>query len=166
MNWDLFIVLFYLAISLLVGFYKGRNVKSMRDYSVADCKFSTPVLVATISATWIGGESVMGISEMVFKVGIVYVFLDFASAFSKLLTAQFIAPHMAKFNGCISVGDMMERMYGKPGKIIAGICGSILELGFVGAQAAVMGHLFNEFLGIDQTLGILLGCGVFIIYSA
>ncbi len=68
--WDLAIVLGYLAASLFVGIYVGRNITNVSDYTLGGRKFSTGVLFCTILATFVGGESIMGRAEKVFSVGI------------------------------------------------------------------------------------------------
>jgi solute:Na+ symporter, SSS family len=52
---DITIVAIYLIITLIVGIWKGRNIKSMQEYAVANRNYPVPILVATIAATWYGG---------------------------------------------------------------------------------------------------------------
>lgn len=51
---DSVIVVLYLVVTLVVGVFAGRNVKSMKDFSVSAKIFPTSVLVSTILATWMG----------------------------------------------------------------------------------------------------------------
>ena len=60
MNIDLVIVVLYLVVTLAVGIWAGRNVKSMKDFSVSSKIFPTSVLVSTIFATWMGGDDLIG----------------------------------------------------------------------------------------------------------
>jgi len=62
------------------------------------------------------------------------------------------------------VGDSMQKAYGKPAKIISGILAVVVCTGIVGAQVGAIGYVFEVFLNIPQFWGILLGCGIVIIY--
>jgi Na+/proline symporter len=51
MNIDLWIILSYLVLTLFVGFYYGRGVKSVKEYAIGDRNFSTTTIVMTFAAT-------------------------------------------------------------------------------------------------------------------
>lgn len=162
---DVSIVGGYLLLTLVVGLYQSRKIKDMRDYAVAEKNYATPIMVATIFATWVGGESTLGMAEKVFNVGGIFILVFFGSFINKLIIGQFIAPRMGKFRDAISIGDMMEQYYGISGKIITGIAGTLLCIGTLGAQVSAIGYFFQFFLGISFVLGTLIGCGVVIVYS-
>lgn len=162
---DLSIIIAYLLITIVVGFVKGRNVTTMKDFSVASYNYSTPVIVATISATLIGGETIFGITEKVYDEGLIYILACMALPLSTALLAFVLAPRFGRFHGMISVGDVMGSFYGKPGKVITGIAGVLLSVGYVGAQVSAIGYFCNYFLDIPYIVGILLGSGVVIAYS-
>lgn len=168
MNWniDFTIVAVYLLVTLGVGIYKGRNVSTVREYAVADRTYSTAVMVATITATMIDAASTMGLTEKIFIYGPVFLLLYFGEPIAKIFMAFFIVPRMNKFYEMISVGDIMNRFYGKPGGIITGIAGIILALGYVAAQVSAIGYCFYIFLDMSYILGTLIGCGIVILYSA
>ena len=71
MNIDLLIIIAYLAVTLFVGFFYGRGVKTVRDYAIGDRNFPTIVLVMTLCATWITGFSAMISTSEVYKEGII-----------------------------------------------------------------------------------------------
>ena len=122
---DLTIIVLYLLVTLAVGLYQGRKISSMKDYAIADRNYATPVMVAAVFATWVGGESTLGMAEKIFSVGLVFIFIFFGSSLNKLSIAYLIAPRMKKFEGMISIGDMMESSYGRVGKIITGTAGTL-----------------------------------------
>ena len=71
---DSFIIYFYLALTLFVGIYSGRNIKSFKDYAIANRSFGAPVLVIALLATIMGGTSTIGITENIYKNGVIMVF--------------------------------------------------------------------------------------------
>ncbi|MBT4880246.1 MAG: sodium:solute symporter family protein [Alphaproteobacteria bacterium] len=163
---DFLIIISYFIVTILIGLYFGRNVRSIRDFAIADRRYSIPILVATITATMLDSGSTIGLTEKVFSVGIVFILIFLGEPITKLLMAQYIAPRMVKFADMISVGDMMDSFYGKPGRIVTGVAGTLLCIGYVGAQISAMGYFCQYFLEISYFWGVVLGAAVAIFYSA
>ncbi|MDD3813812.1 MAG: sodium:solute symporter family protein [Desulfocapsaceae bacterium] len=159
------IIFVYLLVVLGVGVLAGRNITNLREYAVAGKSYGTLIIFATLSASFIGGGFSMGNAERVFLVGITNIVALWGFSLKELLVARFIAPRMAQYPDAISVGNIMEIHYGTVAKIFAGIFGFILCAGILGAQVGAMGYVFNLFLGIERIWGIMLGCGIVIIYA-
>ncbi len=100
-----------------------------------------------------------------FSGGIANIVALWGFSLKEILVASFIAPRMDRFSDVISPGDIMMRSYGLPGKVITGFFSVLLCAGILGAQVGGMGYIFNVFLGIPHTWGILIGCGIVIAYS-
>lgn len=163
---DNVIIVAYLLITLVVGLYCGRNTKTMYDFAVAGKSVPSSVLVATTLATVIGGGSTLGLTEKVFGIGFIYVVAIVGDAFAMMFMAYLTARRIDQFANMISVGDIMGSFYGKVGKVLTGIAGTILGLGLVGAQVGAMGYLLHFVFDISQTVGILISCGVVVVYAA
>lgn len=162
---DTFIIFSYLAVILAVGLWSGRHIKNMEQFSVAGRSFTSLVIFATLSASFIGGGFSIGNAEKVFLFGIANIFALWGFSLKELLIATFIAPRMDRFADVISIGDIMQRDYGRAGKVITGFFSVCLCAGIVGAQVGGIGIVFNVFLGISPILGILIGCTIVIIYT-
>jgi solute:Na+ symporter, SSS family len=163
---DNVIVVGYLVFVLCLGFYKGRNIKNMREFSVADRKYSLLVMVATVTATVIGGGSTLGLISSVFSVGIVYILISFGNPINHFLVGQFLVDKIENFSDCISVGDIMKKLYGKNAQIITGVCGALYGAAAVGGQVSAIGFIVHYFLGVPVWVGVLVGCGAVILYSS
>lgn len=162
---DVSIIISYLILSLIVGFVKGRNVKTMKDFSIASQSYSTPVLMATIIATNIGGSATIGNTQKIFTFGIIFILVILAEPIFMMFIAYFMAHRMGKFKGMLSVGEIMGKLYGKPARCITGISSTLLSIGVVGAQIVAIGYLLNFFTGIPYFWGVLIGCGTVTCYS-
>jgi solute:Na+ symporter, SSS family len=163
---DSIIIASYLALTLFIGIYAGRGVKTMRDFAIASKTYSTPIMVATITATLIGGESILGISEEMYKHGIVYLLVCMGFILNRIFLAFIVAPKVAQFDYAISVGDIMHKHYGKFGRIVTGIAGMIMAAGYIGGQISGMGFIFHSFFGLPHVYGIILGLGIVALYSS
>ena len=162
---DYAIIIVYLTVVLLVGLLSGRGMKNLQDFSVSGRSYTSLVIFATLSASFIGGGFSTGNAAEVFRFGILNIVALWGFSLKELLVGSFIAPRMGRFPDAISVGDIMETSYGKVGKVVTGIFSVILCSGIVGAQVGAIGLIFNVFLGIAPIWGILIGCGIVIAYS-
>jgi len=162
---DQLVVTFYLACVLAIGLWSGRHVKSMEQFAVAGRSFTSLVIFATLSASFIGDGFSIGNAEKVYLFGIVNIFALWGFSLKEILVGTFIAPRMDRFRDVISVGDIMKHDYGILGKVITGLFSLLLCAGIVGAQVGSMGIVFHVFLGMSPLLGILIGCGIVIAYT-
>jgi len=166
LNIDSFIVLGYLLLTLIVGIYKGRNIKNIKEYAVGDYTFSTTTLVATITATFLGGGSMIGVTEKVYSHGIGWIIIFLGDTLTILLF-YLIAPKVFdRFHGCISVGEILGNWYGKPARIIGGFCSVCLIMGGVSVQIIALGHLYSDFMSVPLIIGLIIAAGTVIVYSA
>lgn len=163
-NIDYIIVLVYLVGIMGLGLYASRGIKTLSQYAVAGRDYTAPVVFATLSAAFIGGGFTLGNAEKVFMWGIVNIFALWGFSVKEILVAKFIAPKMQAHRDAISIGDIMAKSYGKPGRLVSGVCGVMLCVGIIGAQVGAMGYVFEIFLDIPKIWGVLLGCGTLIIY--
>ncbi|MDF2965880.1 MAG: sodium:solute symporter family protein [Rickettsiaceae bacterium] len=165
-KFDLTLVIIYLIVTMLVGIWSSRKAKTLEEYAVGNRNFPTIVLVMTICATWLSGSGTINISEQVFRVGIIYIVITFAQSIGQLLVAYIFAPRLKEFQQkCISVGDVMASIYGKPSGIISGIAGLILSAGFIAAQIKAMSFVLSYFLGINNLAGVLISSLITVMYS-
>jgi len=162
---DYVIIIIYLCVVLLVGLLSGRGMKNLQDFSVSHRSYTSLVIFATLSASFIGGGFSIGNAEKVFRLGIVNIVALWGFSLKEILVAKYIAPRTHNFSDVISVGDIMERGYGTVGRVVSGFFSVFLCAGIVGAQVGAMGLIFNVFLGIAPIWGILIGCGIVIAYS-
>lgn len=162
---DQIIVIIYLMVVLAIGVWAGKKVKNVSQFSVGGRAFGTWVIFSTLSASFIGGGFSTGNAEKVFTFGIVNIFALWGFSLKEILVSKYIAPRMKKYPNAISVGDIMEIHYGKIGQILTGVLSVMVCAGILGAQVGAIGYIFKVFLGLDKIYGILIGCGIVIIYS-
>ncbi|NIP23392.1 MAG: sodium:solute symporter family protein [Phycisphaerae bacterium] len=163
--WDSAIIILYLSVILLLGLRCGRGMKSLQEFSVSHRSYTSIVIFATLSASFIGGGFSIGNAEKVFRFGIVNIVALWGFSLKEILVARYIAPKTGNFTNVISTGDIMEQGYGKAAKVITGFFSVFFCAGIVGAQVRAMGIIFNVFLDIEPIWGILIGCGIVIAYS-
>ncbi len=162
---DIIIVSIYLLSMLAIGMYASRGIRDLSHYSVADRSFPAIIIFATLSASFIGGGFTMGNAEKVFSWGVAYIVILWGFSLKEIMVAKIIVPRLEKFRDAISVGDIMAKAYGRPGKLLAGFLAVPACAGVAGAQVSAIGYIFNLFLDIPHLWGILIGFGILITYS-
>ena len=163
---DLVIVVSYLIVVLVVGIFAGRNVKSMKDFSVSSKIFPTSILVSTIFATWMGGDDLIGVSERIYSVGLVFFVIALSQISSLLFHAYVIAPKVIRgFSDKISIGEIMRDLYGKPGQLICGISNVLFSLGYIAVQVKAIGCICHLFFGVSDFCGAIIGSLIVVTYS-
>ena len=165
---DMTIVVVYLLITLFVGIKSGmgKNTnKTMKDYALGNRSFTTTAMVATIVASWIGGHVTIGLVTEIYNKSWIFglVFLGYLVGF--LLTKHIFANRVQYFAGCYSVGDMINKIFGAQSQILVGVLSTIKSMGTAMGQILALGLISNYFLNIDPKIGMLIGGGVFTIYS-
>lgn len=164
---DLAIVACYMIITIIVGFIAGRKVKTMSDFAIASKKFPTSVLVSTVFATWMGGDDLVGVSERIYSVGLIFFVVQCAQTISLFVHAYFIAPKIIRdFSDKISIGEIIGALYGKVGQSMCGIANMLFSIGYVAVQVSAIGYICNLLLGISHYYGTLLGSLIVITYSS
>jgi SSS family solute:Na+ symporter len=162
---DYALIIFYLCVVLVVGLLSGKGMKSLQEFSVSHRSYTSLVIFATLSASFIGGGFSIGNAEKVFRLGIANIVALWGFSLKEILVARFIAPRMDNFPNVISTGDIMELGYGKAAKVVTGFFSVFLCAGIVGAQVGAIGLICEEFVGIKPIWGIMIGCGIVIAYS-
>lgn len=165
-NLDLGIVSLYLLAIVILGLTAGRGIRSLRHFAVANRSFGSFIVFATLSASFIGGGFTLGNAGKVYALGIFNIFALWGFGLKEILVACLLAPRMRRFPNAMSVGDIMESAFGTPAKVLTGVFGLFLCLAIVGAQVGAMGVVFSVFLNMNPLLGIFIGCGMLIVYSA
>ena len=164
---DVCIVLLYLLCTLAVGFVVGRGVSTMKDFSISDRRFTHVALVATVFASCIGGDDLIGNTERAYSVGIIFLFVSLAQCGNLLCTSTFVIPKILKdFEQKVSIGEIMECLYGKVGRFICGVSNMFFSLGFVAIQVSTIGYVCQSLLNLPYSVGLLIGSFVIIAYSS
>ena len=164
---DYLIVYAFLLITLIIGLRAGRGIKDIKEYALANKSFGTVALTLTYLATDIGGAAILdwGVALM-YSEGIIYALVNSGVIVSHMLIAFVIAPRMVRFNGCMTLGDVMKSMYGTYSGILVGIINLIIISCFTGMELVILGTICTSVLGIKASWGIIVGGILFSAYTA
>ena len=166
MSIDVFIVVAFLVLTLVIGLGHGKKVKTIQDYALGGRNFSTTALVATIVATYASGSGFFVTLSKTYTDGLYYMFARFGIGIYFLLMSFWLIPRMGEFLGKTSIAEAMGDMYGKKTRVITAICGAIGSLGSLAIQFKVFGNIVGYFLNIPSFISIIIASIITTIYSA
>ena len=162
---DIAIVVGFLALTLAVGIYYGRGVKTISDYALGGRNFSTATLVSTIVATVVTGSSFMIVVLKTYSSGMHYLLPNLGIAFSLLISAYIFIPRMHSFLGSISIAHTLGKYYGEKVRVITAICSIIANVGAIAVQYKVFGGMVAYFLDLNPITTIVSAGVVVTLYS-
>ncbi len=165
MGLDIGIVILYLIVLVGMGLRGGKAVESAEDFTASTRTYGAPVIFATLAASYIGGGYSSGNAAEAFTGGIGMTVALFGFSIATIFTGKHLVPGISRFAGAASTGGIIARAYGKKAGILTGICAFVCCAGVVGAQMESMGVAFHTLLGIPPKAGVLLGCGIVLLYS-
>jgi solute:Na+ symporter, SSS family len=161
----LFSIILYLLLTILIGFWASRKVKTSGDYLLAGR--SLPILLssAALFATWFGSETVFGASSQFLKGGLYAVIEDpFGAALCLILFGLFFARKLYNMN-LLTLGDYFKLRYGKRAELVASICLAPPYVGYIAAQLVAMGLILNVVTGVDLWIGVVCSSVVVTLYT-
>ena len=144
----------------------GRFViRGTRYTSIVNPKYTTFAIIATIYATYIGADITVGIAGKVHSIGMMYMCLIFLTPYFWLITSKVFSKHIKKFRGCYSLGDVMYRLYGRYGSIVADACSLLMGVGVLGVQCMAYANVCDELFGASRHWNTIVPMAVVIVYS-
>ena len=99
----------FLVVTLVAGLFSSRGTKNIQEYAVGDRRFSTATIVATIIATWIGGEFFYVNLAESYTNGLNHIWVAvLGDFFAILIVGTVLAPRMGEFLGKLSIAEANE----------------------------------------------------------
>lgn len=161
----LFSIVFYLIITVLIGFWASRKVRTSGDYMLAGRSLPIMLSSAALFATWFGSETVFGASSEFLKGGLYAVIEDpFGAALCLLLFGAFFARKLYSMN-LLTLGDFFKIRYGKKTELVASICLAPPYVGYIAAQLVAMGLILNVVTGMELWVGVVSSAVVVTLYT-
>lgn len=160
-------VFVYLLVSIGIGLYAARQVKTSADYVVAGRHLPIYITIATVFATWFGSETVLGIPATFMEDGMGGIVSDpFGSSLCLIIVGLFFAAPLYRMK-LLTIGDFYRRKYGRTVEIFVSLAICISYMGWVSAQIVALGlvfHMLSDGL-VSQSAGMMIGMGIVLIYT-
>ena len=158
-------ILIYLLLTLAIGFWASKKVKTSSDFMLAGKSLSTSFVGVTLFATWFGSSQIMGTPHNFIENGFSsFMTLIVAGSLCLILVGQFYAPKLYRMN-IVTVNDFFRIKYNKKIELVTSLLMVFSYPQWVAAQFVALAYLLNGLLGIPADYGIFLGAGIVILYT-
>lgn len=155
----------YLLLTILIGFWASRRVKTSTDFMLAGRSLPLLLGATALFATWFGSETVFGASSQFLEGGLYHVIEDpFGAALCLFLFGMFFARKLYQMK-LLTLGDFFKVRYGKSTELIASVFLAPPYVGYIAAQLVAMGLILNVVAGLVLWHGIVLSAAVVTIYT-
>ena len=89
-------IFIYLIFLTIIGVRKYNKIQNQNDFALAGKNLSSPILLGTMLATWIGTGSILGNAGKAYEIGISAIILPLGGLFG-IYVLSIIAPKVKKF---------------------------------------------------------------------
>eukprot|EP01132_Coremiostelium_polycephalum_P000067 gene67-93_t len=164
---DVLIVVSFLVIILVIGWMSGNHVKDIQDYTIANRSYGIGVLTITSLATYITGSQIIGYVGYVFERGVLPFIATYCCGvvICFLFIARYITPRIHSFDGCLTLAEVMGKLYGNKVRLWVGILGSCYCLIMVALQILWMSYI-GELINIPSQISIFSSALFLLLYAA
>lgn len=143
-------VLVYLLVTILIGRWAARKVKSAGDFIVAGRSLPLGISTCVIFATWFGSETMLGATSEFAQHGLIGVMEDpFGASLCLLLVGLFYARKLYRTN-LLTFCDYFRERYGKKAEVVSALLMIPSYFGWIAAQIVAMGIVINTVMGVPH----------------
>jgi Na+/proline symporter len=161
----LFSIISYLVVTVLVGIWASRRIKTSDDFMLAGRGLPLMLSSAALFATWFGSETVFGASSEFLDGGLYAVMEDpFGAALCLLLFGMFFARRLYAMN-LLTLGDYFKIRYGPKIELVASAFLAPPYVGYIAAQLVAMGLILNVVIGLEIWQGVVVSAAVVTLYT-
>lgn len=155
----------YLLVTLAIGAWASRRVKSTRDYVIAGRGLPLALAASALFATWFGSETIMGSSSEFVQGGLLAVIKDpFGASLCLFLVGWFFARPLYRLN-VLTFNDFFRRRFSHRTEFISAVCMVPSYFGWIAAQLVAMSYVLKTLAGIELAYGIALCAFIVVVYT-
>ncbi len=158
-------IILYLLITIIIGLWASRQVKTAKDFAVAGRRLPLLLAASALFATWFGSETILGASSEFVDNGLLGVIEDpFGAALCLLLVGLFYARPLYRLN-LLTFNDYFRDRFSPKAELVSAIFMVPSYFGWIAAQLVALGILLQALTGVPIGAGILICTIVVLIYT-
>jgi SSS family solute:Na+ symporter len=159
---DLVILVAYFSVMLVVGWLSRRQ--TAESYWVAERRYGTATVGASLVATIFGASSTMGIMGLGYARGLTGAWWSLTGGIALIPFSFFLAGRVRSL-GVYTLPDILKKAYGDKVAIPAGIMIAIAWCGVIAAQMVAGGRLLSGIFLIEFQWALAIVSVVFVLYT-
>ncbi|AVP87940.1 Putative Na+/proline symporter [Candidatus Phycorickettsia trachydisci] len=165
MSIDLFLFSSFLVLSLILGIISSTKVHNISEYALGNRDFSTPTIVATLVATWIGAGLFSYTLIETYRQGIYFLMPLAIDSLVLVFIGHFLAPRMGEFLGKLSIAESMGQIFGSRVRAVTVTLSFVRSICYLGVNFQVSAKILELVFGTSGQNATILSGLIVIIYS-
>ncbi|WP_121257017.1 sodium:solute symporter family protein [Nocardioides ferulae] len=163
-TWTLVFVLITFGIYIYIAY--ASRVSSTSGFYVAGGGIPAPANGAAIAADWMSAASFISMAGIIALAGNGYAGSVYLMGWTGgyVLLALLLAPYLRKF-GKYTIPDFVGDRYSESARLVAVVCAIVVSFVYVAGQMAGVGLVFQRFLGVGTTTGVVIGMAIVFFYA-
>jgi cation/acetate symporter len=160
--WTLVFVILTFGLYIYIAY--ASRVSTTSGFYVAGGGIPAPANGAAIAADWMSVASFIsmaGIVAFAGNAGSVYL-MGWTGGY--VLLALLLAPYLRKF-GKYTIPDFVGDRYSESARLVAVLAAIVISFVYVAGQMAGVGVVFQRFLGVGTSTGVILGMLIVFFYA-
>jgi SSS family transporter len=160
-----FFIIIYLLLTLGIGFWASKKIKTSGDFALAGKSLSTSLVGVTLFATWFGSSQIMGNPGYFIVDGFSsYITLTLSGGICLFIVGQFYSRKLYRMN-IVTINEFFRIKYNKKLEVASSVLMVFAYPHWIAAQFIALAYLFNAVMGIPFSYGILLGAAIVVFYT-
>ncbi|WP_256842980.1 sodium:solute symporter family protein [Ornithinimicrobium cryptoxanthini] len=162
--WTLIFVVLSFGLYIYIAY--ASRVNTTAGFYVAGGGIPAPANGAAIAADWMSAASFISMAGIIALSGNGYGASVYLMGWTGgyVLLAMLLAPYLRKF-GKYTVPDFVGDRYSESARLIAVVCAIVVSFVYVAGQMSGVGVVFQRFLGVDTTVGVIIGMVIVFMYA-
>ncbi len=162
--WTLVFVVLSFGLYIYIAYASRVNTTS--GFYVAGGGIPAPANGAAIAADWMSAASFISMAGIIALSGNGYSASVYLMGWTGgyVLLAMLLAPYLRKF-GKYTVPDFVGDRYSESARLVAVVCAIVVSFVYVAGQMSGVGVVFQRFLGVDTTVGVIIGMVIVFLYA-
>lgn len=158
------IILLYLAILISVGLISSKKIKNSNGFFLADRSIGKYALIATITATTVGGSATIVAGGRIYTEGLPALWYDIAGGLGLIVLGLFIAKKVRK-TGLFTLPDISGSMFDNRVRFASAVLIIITEIAWVSLLIQSCSLILSVVIPLNYTILLIFITIVFIFYT-
>ncbi len=158
------IILSYLIMLISIGLLSSRKIKNSDSFFLADRSLKKFALIATITATTIGGSATIVAGGRIYAEGLPALWYDLAGGLGLIVLGLFIAKKVRK-TGLFTLPDITGKMFDKKVRFSSAVLIVITEIAWVSLLIQACSLVLSVAITVDYTVLLVIITIGFILYT-
>ena len=158
------IIVAYLSILITIGLLSSKKIKNSSSFFLADRSLGKFALLATITATTVGGSATIVAGGRIYAEGLPALWYDLAGGLGLIVLGLFIATKVRK-TGLFTLPDITGRMFNKNVRFASAALIVITEIAWVSLLIQACSLVLSVAIPVEYELLLVIITIGFIAYT-